>query len=83
MPEFQKLVDLGDDTVRYILREMMFCEGSIVWFLLLRRITGANPVPDQERGYVRLMRERWVAWGQEHGFFGSEKNSCIEETNTI
>lgn len=68
MPEFQELVELGDDTVRYILREMWLREGSTVWFLLLHDITKANPVPAHERGRVLLMRERWLSWGKEHGF---------------
>lgn len=83
MPEFDKLLEYGDDTVRYILHKMRMHSVITVWFPLLKRITGADPVSEHERGNVRVMRERWVAWGQEHGFFGSEKNSCNEEAKTV
>lgn len=83
MPEFQKLIELGDDTVRYILNQFWWREVRTFYFPLLKRITGEDPVPVYERGRVPHMRDRWIAWGQDHGYLAIEKSSCNQETSTV
>src|ERR1700733_4711271 len=64
--EFARLVELGNDTVEYIMGEMMLHQIKTFWFPLLKQITGADPVPAEFRGRVDEMRKRWVAWGVEN-----------------
>lgn len=69
-PEFAELESYGRHTVRFILSWMHLGEVKIFWFPLLRRITGEDPVPAEDRGRVDEMRKRWVAWGQENEIWG-------------
>ncbi|MFO0969061.1 MAG: hypothetical protein U0793_26200 [Gemmataceae bacterium] len=34
----------------------------------LTEITGAHPVPAEERGHVRKVAERWLHWARENGY---------------
>jgi hypothetical protein len=71
-PEFAELETYGIHTVRFILGWMHLGEIKTFWFPLLKRITGEDPVPVEERGRVEQMRSRWVAWGQEKEIWGKQ-----------
>ena len=38
------------------------------WFWALTAIAGENPVPRNQAGKQRLMRERWLEWGKRRGY---------------
>jgi hypothetical protein len=42
-------------------------QDPYLWFLPLRAITGADPVPPEQRGNVDRMTEAWLRWGKEQG----------------
>lgn len=64
-PAYQEIIGLGPAVLPLILRDL--AETQDHWFWALRAITGADPVPPEERGYVARMAERWLDWGRAAG----------------
>ena len=59
---FKELVDMGDSIVNYIFY-LITHEGSCwLYFHLLRRITGENPVPVEDYGRFPNTIMRWLEW---------------------
>jgi cold shock CspA family protein len=65
LPSYQEIVGIGPDAVPLMLERLKRAPEH--WFWALRAITGANPVPDADRGRVSAMAQEWVNWGHEHG----------------
>jgi hypothetical protein len=64
-PSYQRIIGLGPQVLPLLLHDLM--HTGRFWFWALTSITGENPVPDDERGNVPRMTERWVHWGRERG----------------
>lgn len=64
-PAYQGIVALGLAAVPLLLQELEAHGG--LWFTALRRMTGADPVRDTDRGDVDAMRMAWLEWGRESG----------------
>jgi hypothetical protein len=65
-PAFQEVVGLGAEVVPLLLRELE--KGTGHWHRALRRITGVDPVPAEDRGDVQKAAEAWLRWGREQGY---------------
>lgn len=65
---YLKIIALGGLAVPLILRDLLERGGD--WYLALRILTDANPVPPQHEGYAELMDEDWLNWGREQGYIG-------------
>lgn len=65
--EHQQIVDLGEQVIPWMLED--FAAGKGDWFYALRLLTGADPIKEEERGYVPRMRAAWLEWGRQHGWF--------------
>jgi len=65
-PAYQDIIGMGGAVLPLILRELDKNGGH--WFWALRHITHENPVPPQEAGDVRKMREAWLRWGRENHY---------------
>src|SRR5438045_3742343 len=65
-PAYQEIIALGQDVVPSILRDL--AKQPDHWFAALRAITGAQPVPPEDRGRVDRMAEGWLRWAKEHGY---------------
>jgi hypothetical protein len=65
-PAYQQIIDLGPDVVPLLLRDLEENEGH--WFIALRKITGAQPVPESAAGNLPKMVEAWLAWAKENGY---------------
>lgn len=65
-PAHQKIVAMGERAVPLILAEMERRPGH--WFIALRTLTGANPIPEESRGKLQEMTEAWLKWGREQGY---------------
>jgi hypothetical protein len=65
-PAYSKLIDLGIEALPHILAELRNNPGHL--FLILPAITGENPIPEADRGYVTKMREYWLEWGKLRGY---------------
>jgi hypothetical protein len=64
-PAFQEIVGMGTAVVPLLLRELANRPGH--WHWALRRITGEEPVPAEDRGDVAKAAAAWLRWGKEHG----------------
>jgi hypothetical protein len=65
-PAFEEIVGLGPPVVPLLLRELEKRSGH--WHRALRRITGADPVPREDRGNIGKAAEAWLRWGKEQGY---------------
>lgn len=64
---FSELLAMGNRLVPLVL-ERLDREPYPQWFILLRDVSGADPVSPQHKGLVHLMAEDWLAWGRQHNF---------------
>lgn len=64
-PAYRAIVQLGNDIVPILLRELQ--RQPEPWFVALRELTGADPVTPDQRGNVRAIASAWVNWGYRHG----------------
>lgn len=64
-PACQQIIEMGEGVIPLILREMQERPGH--WSIALRTITGENPVPPEEAGYVRQVADAWIQWGRKKG----------------
>ena len=65
-PAFQDIIALGEAVVPLMLLDLK--ERPRLWVWALPRITGADPVPESDRGNIAKMSEAWLRWGREHGY---------------
>ena len=65
-PAFQEIVGMGPAVIPLLLRELEKRTGH--WHRALRRITGADPVPPEDRGNIGKAAEAWLRWGKEQGY---------------
>jgi hypothetical protein len=65
-PAYQQIIDLGPEVIPLLLRELERQPDH--WFRALHALTGADPVPVENRGKVREMAAAWVQWGREQGY---------------
>jgi hypothetical protein len=45
------------------------------WFDALERITGENPVKEENKGDLRKMTIDWLKWAKENNYFGLESKT--------
>lgn len=64
--EGRKLVDLGEETVRFMFRHNI--ELNAHTMCLLYEITGVNPVPNEDAGHIEKMGNAWRTWARENGY---------------
>ncbi|HEU4453827.1 MAG TPA: hypothetical protein VFR81_12250 [Longimicrobium sp.] len=62
---YQQIIGLGPDVVPLLLADLPVTHSNWYWALL--SITGENPVPQEERGRIPMMEQRWLEWGRERG----------------
>ncbi len=65
-PAYLRIIGMGEQAIPWILDEMAERGGQ--WFVALQAITGANPIPDEDRGRRPKMRAAWFDWGRQHGW---------------
>lgn len=65
-PEYKAIVNLGQPIIPLVLNEIKKVPGN--WFFVLYDITGVNPVPEDEAGDTRAMRDRWLEWARQEGY---------------
>jgi hypothetical protein len=65
-PAYRAIIALGPAVVPLLLRELE--QRPNHWFVALRSLTGADPVPPADRGGIGPMTEAWIKWGKEHGY---------------
>ena len=65
-PAYQKIIEMGQVVVPFLLRELE--QKPTHWFEALKAITGANPVQPEQRGRTKQMAQAWLKWGREQGY---------------
>jgi hypothetical protein len=63
---YQEIIGMGPVAIPLILHDLRARAGH--WFLALRALTGAWPVPDDAAGDMARMRTSWLEWGFENGY---------------
>lgn len=60
-PAYRRIVEMGTPVLPFILHDLEATHDD--WFWALNEITGANPVPSEDRGIVPRMVSAWIRWG--------------------
>lgn len=60
-PGYQRVIGMGRDALPLILKDLEATQAP--WFWALRAITGEDPVPPEDRGYIDRMTRAWLRWG--------------------
>ena len=64
---YQELIALGAPALPFLFRDLEQT-GDEHLSKALATITGAHPVPDEDRGNVRKVAEAWLRWARENGY---------------
>jgi len=65
-PAYQEIISLGQEVVPLLLRDLE--ENETHWFLALRQITGANPIPQSAAGDIPKMVQAWLRWAKDNDY---------------
>ena len=66
-PAYQALIALGPAALPFLFRDLeQTGDGHLSKALVA--ITGAHPVPADERGQVSKIAETWLRWARENGY---------------
>jgi hypothetical protein len=63
---YQAIINMGWPAVGLILEELQ--REPDEWFFALSKITGADPIPEESRGYFDEMVDAWLKWGRANGY---------------
>lgn len=66
-PAYQELIAIGTAALPFLFRDLER-SGDGHLSKALRAITGADPIPAEERGQIRKIAETWLRWAREHGY---------------
>lgn len=66
LPSYREIIAMGAIAIPLILNELQ--RRADHWFYALGAITGAEPVPPEHKGRVKLMAVDWIAWGKTQGY---------------
>jgi hypothetical protein len=58
---YQRIIGMGYIALPLILRDLEATQAP--WFWALRAITGEDPIPPEDKGYIDRMVRAWVRWG--------------------
>lgn len=61
---YKKIIAAGMSVVPWILLELERSPDH--WFIALKVITGADPVPKESQGHMGAMRDAWLEWGKKN-----------------
>jgi len=65
-PAYQQIIGMGQDALPFIFQEL--AQRPAHWFWALSAITGEDPIPETDSGYVEKMAQAWLSWGKQHGY---------------
>jgi hypothetical protein len=65
-PAFGEIVSLGDAVIPIMLRDLD--KRPSLWVWALPRITGENPVNDEDAGNIAKMTQAWLQWARGKGY---------------
>jgi hypothetical protein len=66
-PAYQELIALGPVALPFLFRDLeQTGDGHLS--KALTALTGAHPVPAEDRGQIRKVAEAWLRWVRENGY---------------
>jgi hypothetical protein len=65
-PAYQEIIQMGPPVVPLLLRDLEMNHRH--WFIALRKITGAQPIPISVAGNIPQMVESWLRWAKDNGY---------------
>lgn len=63
---YLEIIDMGEKILPLIFQDLK--SEPAFWFFALEEITECNPIEKSHRGFIKLMKEDWLKWGEEHGY---------------
>ena len=72
-PAYREIIQMGEAAIPLILQELE--ERPYHWFGALVTLTGDNPVPPEDAGYIQKMTVAWIGWGQQKGYISHSHDS--------
>ena len=73
---YHAIVAMGEDVLPLVFKELQ--NHPILLLMVLREITGNDPVPEQDRGNVKRMVEAWIMYGEATGIKAKD-NTVLSE----
>ena len=61
---YKEIISLGKIAIPWIIRE--FKKTNDHWFYALERISGENPIKEENIGIVEKMKEDWILWAEKN-----------------
>lgn len=61
---YRHIIRMGMPVIPLILQSLE--QETHLWFGALSSITGADPVPYEDRGRVEKMKRHWLQWGRDN-----------------
>lgn len=67
-PAYQRIMSMGPKRAIPLILKQLEAEGDDPdhWFWALHYLTNADPVPPEDRGNMKKMRDAWIRWGREN-----------------
>jgi hypothetical protein len=66
-PAYQELIALGSAALPFLFRDLeQSADGHLS--KALAAITGAHPIPAEQRGQVRAIAASWLQWARDNGY---------------
>ena len=65
-PAYQEIIRLGEAVLPYLFRDLKATHRH--WFIALKQITGANPIPLADAGNVPKIADAWLRWAKDKGY---------------
>lgn len=66
-PAYQELIALGPAALPFLFRDLEKTRDGHL-SKALAAISGARPIPAEERGQVGKIADRWLRWARENGY---------------
>lgn len=66
-PAYQAIIALGKDVVPLIIKDLETAPKH--WGPALFAITGANPIPKEHAGRIKMIAQNWIQWAKDNGYY--------------
>jgi len=61
---YRSIIGLGKDVLPFIIEDLKTNDNH--WFYALEALTGKNPIKENHKGIVMLMKNDWLEWAKEN-----------------
>lgn len=61
---YVRIIDFGSDALPWIIKDLKRNGGF--WFFALKKITGINPIKNENVGKYEGMKKDWIEWSEKH-----------------